>query len=665
MKKAIKWLLIVGGGFVALVILALLIVPMFIDVQEYKPRIETMVSDATGRPFRIGGDINLSLFPWVGISLSELHLGNPEGFEEKDFLNVKFFEVRIKLIPLISKDIQVKRFILENPRIVLVKNKSGRGNWEGLGKPPKEKEKTEERGAEEGLPIKSLAVGEVTIKNGSLLWIDHMKGARKEISDLTLKLRDVSLDQPIQLALSANLDGQPMELKGNVGPVGKDPGKGTIPFDFAVRALKELDMNIKGKIVDPATRQIFDLEIVISPFSPRKLVKSLGQDFPVKTADPEALNNVAFSARLKGNPQNVSVSDGTLKLDDSNIVFSAKAKDFLKPDVAFELKLDKIDLDRYLPPPAEKKPAEEEKKTKAGTSEGKKTDYSPLRKLVLDGAIKIGELKAHGAKIQDLYLNILGKNGLFQLDPLSLKLYDGDVSSKAGLDVRKDIPKSHMVLKAKGIKANPLLKDVLNKDILEGTVKASLDIAMAGDDAKKIKSTLNGKGDLFFKDGAIKGIDLAGMVRNAQAAFGLAKRGGGKPRTDFAELHLPFTMTRGIFKTPNATLKSPILRVLAAGKANLVKETLDFRIEPKFVATIKGQGDTKERAGITVPVLVTGTFSSPTFRPDLQSMIKDRLKKALPELKNILSDQNQQEGKPKPLEEKVKDLLKGLPFGSK
>ncbi len=64
-------------------------------------------------------------------------------------------------------------------------------------------------------------MGEFAVRKGSLLWIDHSKGERKEISDVTLRLQDVSLDRPIQLALSANLDGHPLELKGILGPVGK------------------------------------------------------------------------------------------------------------------------------------------------------------------------------------------------------------------------------------------------------------------------------------------------------------------------------------------------------------------------------------------------------------------------------------------------------------
>jgi AsmA protein len=111
---------------------------------------------------------------------------------------------------------------------------------------------------------------------------------------------------------------------------------------------------------------------------------------------------------------------------------------------------------------------------------------------------------------------------------------------------------------------------------------------------------------------------------------------------------------------------SPLVRVLAAGDADLVDETLDFRVEPKFVGTLKGQGDTVQRSGLMVPVLVTGTFSSPKFRPDLKGMLKRGLEEGLPqpsELKKILPGESMEEGESKPLEEQAKDLLKGLPFG--
>jgi len=668
MGKTIKWIGFIGVGLIVIIAAVLLLAPMFVDIQQYKPQIEQKVSEATGRPFTLDGDLQLSLFPWAGLSFSDLHLGNPPGFEQKDLLFVKSFDVKVKLLPLLFKDIQVKRFVLKGPRIALEKAKDGRVNWEGIGKPAPSKEKVAppEKGSPEGLSLKALVVGEFTITEGSVIWIDHSKGERKEISDVTLRLQDVSLDRPIQLAFSALLDENPVSLKGSVGPGGKDLGKGTVPLNISVNALKQVDMDVKGRIMNPATAPRFDLAISVSSFSPRKLVAALGQAFPIITADPDVLKRVAFHANLKGDPRNISISDGILDLDESRMTFFIKAGDFSKPDVTFDLNIDTIDLDRYLPPPGEKKPADEKKTSGGETPEKKKIDYTPLRRVVLNGTMKVGEIKVGNARIQDLNLKITGKKGIFHLDPVTLKLYEGDVSAKGTLDVRKETPKSNIELQAKGVQAGPLLQDILDKDFLKGTANTDVSLRMAGDDAERIKKTLTGKGDFLFKDGAIKGIDLPGMVRNVKAAFGLAEKVEEKPRTDFSELHVPFTITNGVVKTSGTTLKSPLLRVMTAGEANLIHETLDFKVEPKFVATIKGQEDIMKRSGVVVPVLVTGTFSAPKFRPDLKGMLKKGLEGELPEpseLKEILKDRSKLKEKTKALEKKAKELIKGFPFG--
>jgi AsmA protein len=857
MKKAIKWTSIVLGVLVVLVIAALLIVPMFVDINTYKPEIEKKVSEAIGRPFTIGGDIKLSLFPWAGVAMSDLRLGNPPGFREKNFVLVKSFDVQVKLLPLISKDIQVKRFVLDGPRVVLEKDKHGRGNWEDLGRPskkappkhPKEETKASKGGISTALPIKSLAVGEFAIKNGLVLFIDHAKGIRRELSDFNLRLQDVSLDRPIRLALLAQLDKKPLSLEGSIGPVGKDPGKGTIPLSLSVKALNELDIGLKGKIVDLATRQQFDLALEVSPFSPRKVMAALGQAFPVVTADSKALSDLALKAKVKGDSKQVTLSNGFLNLDGSKMTFSMKAKAFNLPDVTFNFDLDKIDLDRYLPPPEKKKIAGERVKAKTPGAGKKKPDYTPLRRLIVDGTIRVGELKAQGVAARDVYVKVTGRNGRFQFNPLSLKLHEGGVSvrgsidvgredprfdialqvqpfsprrlfadmgkafpvktadpkaltrvgfkaklkgdlknsmvldgtmdvdksrlsyfvkakdfntpdvtfkldvddldldrylppsgekkvaeekgkppetgqkrpdystlrkmtldgtmqaaklkfnnarmqnlklkvigekgvfhlspvylsmyrgvvsAKGTFDVRQDTPKSNLKLHAEKVQIGPLLRDVLKKDVLEGTARADMVLRMSGDDPVRIKQTLNGSGELLFQDGAIKGFDLAGMVRNIKATFGLAARGGARPKTDFSELKAPFTITNGIVNTRQTSLMSPLLRVVASGNADLVKETLDIRIEPKVVASLKGQGDAKIRSGLIVPILVTGTFSSPKFRPDLKGAVEQTIKKGLAapsRLKEIITGGDEEGSPSKVLEEKVKGLLKELPFG--
>ncbi len=661
MKKAIKWIAIIGGGLVVLIVALLLIVPMLVDLQKYKPAIERQLTRTTGRPCSIGGDLRLSLFPWVGLAFSDLHVGSPPGFAEKDLLNVKSFDVKVRLVPLLSKDVQIQRFVLDGIKVVLEKNKQGRGNWEGIGKGPEEAvpepaEKTsKEKEPQEALPIKALTVGEFAIANSSIRFIDHASGTKQELSNVNLRLKDISLERPIRVSLSAVMHGHPLSLDGELGPVGKDPGRGKVPLDISVKVLQEVELHLQGSLIEPATDKQFDLAFEVSPFSPRKLMSTIGQPLPVATKDPQVLNRVALKGKVKGSPQSVNVSDGVLELDESKLNLALKVREFSGPDVSFDLTLDKINLDRYLPPPSQEKGAGESKK-----AEPKKSDYTPLRKLVLEGSIQIGALTLKNAKMEDLHLKVSGKNGTFQLDPVTAKLYQGTLATKGSVDVSQDIPKTNVHLQVKGVQAGPLLKDLTAKEFIEGVGQFDAEIGMAGAEPDKIKRSLNGKGELLFRDGAIKGIDLAGMVRNVQAAFGLANAGE-RPRTDFSELSVPYAITDGVASTTNATLASPLLRVLAAGKANLVEEKLDFRVEPKFVGTLKGQGDSKERGGITVPVRVTGTFSSPKFQPDLKGLAEKRLKKdLLPTLeKRLQGDQEGQEAQPTP-SDALKGILKGL-----
>ena len=661
MKSFLKWGAIIVGCLAVVIIAALVLIPMFVDVAKYKPVLESKVTEATGRPFSVGDDLSLSLFPWAGISFSNLSLGNPDGFTEKDFIKVKSFEVRVKLWPLISKDIQIKRFVLNEPQIVLVKNKKGSENW-AQPKPaaeatPEEKSTpTETTAGGLGIPLSALTAENVSIKNGTAIWIDHTTGTRKEIKEIGLTLTDVSLDRPVKLSFSAQLDKKPLSLEGVVGPVGTGLKEGKIELDLTLKALEQLVLRLKGNLENLVMSPGVDLDLDIAEFSPRKLMSELGQEFPVATTDPAALSRVALKAHVKADAKKASLTDGNLELDQSKLKFSAAVAEFSKPDLKFDLDLDQINLDRYMPPKSDQ--PSEEKTSESAEPVKKKTDYDPLRRLILDGALKIAKLTVNKAKIEDVVLQIRAKNGVFNLDPLKLKMYQGNAAGKAVLNVAKDTPRSNINLRLNNIQAGPLLQDVLEKELLEGATSADITMAMVGDDPEKIKKTLNGKGELRFNDGAIVGIDLSAMARNVGAAFGLAEKGEKRPRTDFAELLVPFTIKNGVANTPQSSLKSPFIRITAVGTADLVKETLDFRVDPQAVATIKGQGDEAKRSGIMVPILVSGTFSEPKFRPDLSAATQQRIEKEIFESKEVQKILENEELKP--LEKKAKGMLKGL-----
>ncbi len=366
MKSLMKWVLIGGGLLVVLIVGAIVLIPRFVDVQKYKPMIEEVVTGQTGRSFSMGDDIKLSVFPWVGVSLADIRLGSPKGFESKDMIFVKRFEVRLKVMPLISRKIEVSTFVVDTPRFFLEKAKNGKANWENIGPVPQsnkkkagpEKKDTEKQDKAAGpsggkLPIESLIVGNFSILNGFVSYVDQAAGLKKEVTDLDLTLTDISLDKPIGVKLSAKLDGNPISLEGSAGPVGKEPGKEDLNLDMTLKILEQLSIQLKGKIIEPMAAPKIAMDLEVGLFSPRKLFSGMGQPFPVKTADPKVLDKVALEARIEGSATALNLSKGILTLDDSRLTFMLDAKAFDKPDLKFDLSLDSIDLDRYLPPKQE------------------------------------------------------------------------------------------------------------------------------------------------------------------------------------------------------------------------------------------------------------------------------------------------------------------------
>jgi len=442
-------------------------------------------------------------------------------------------------------------------------------------------------------------------------------------------------------------------MSSAVGPLGSTLGQGLVPLELSADAFDHLKLRIKGTLENWPVAPRMRVDVEAAEFSPRRLLAAIETPAP-PTADFKVLERAALKAHLHADANAVTVSDAVLMLDDSKLNFSAKIKDLARPNVAFDLHLDQIDIDRYLPPPSKAGAGS----APIGQSSGPappKTDYTPLRKLILDGRARIDQLTVANARAQDVVLKIAAKDGILSLDPFSMKLYQGTAAGKTMVNLTGDRPVTEVHLNLDQVQVNPLLKDVADKDFLEGSTQARITISTTGDDPARIKQNLDGRGNLVLSDGAIVGVDLANMVRNAKAALGGEVKTGRKPRTDFAELAVPFTIENGIFHTPESVLKSPLLRLQASGRADLVKETLDFRVASKVVGTIKGQGDDKDRAGLGVPVIVSGTFASPAFRPDLEGLARDRLKQAL----------SPSASGGAPVKEKAGELIKGLLPGKK
>ena len=665
MKRGLKWVIILAVAMILASVAVVLIVPGLVDVRRFKPRIERMISQATGCPFELGGDMRLSIFPWTAIAVSDVRLGNPSGFSGDDMVRVSSFEVEVKFLPLVMsrfRDIQVRRFILKGPQVVLERNTRGMANWEMIGKrsPAGAGRAAEPQGETGVFPVNAVSADELIVEDGALTWTDQTTGSRVQVSDIRLELRDVSLAHPVPVVFSASVDGKPFGFTGSVGPLGTNPGRGEIPLDISMHAFGQLKIDLKGTVTDPLSRPRYRLSVDIPSFSPRKLMKAAGLDLPVTPADPGVLNRVTLHANLKGSPDYLSVPDGRFGMDETHVKFSCRAEEFSGPNVTFDMDVDRMDVDRYLPPDNRGDTGRESAGAGSPVHQGIKTDYSPLRRLVLDGALRVGKLRVSDVWMQDVDCRVTGKNGLFRVEPLNLKLSDGKLTARGSLNVKKDVPRGDVRFEAEGIRVQPLLSALLKKDFLEGKLNADLRFSFVGDDIKGIEKSLKGGGSVRITDGAVKGIDLTAMVRNTDGAYGFSGGKGARRRTEFSRFESPFDMKNGIIYTDNTTMLSPLFRFHTHGRINLLTRTVDLRIESTFVTTRKKDTEKMKRSEVTVPVLVTGSLSSPQFRPDLRGLAQEKLEEKVFKSKKFRRIFEKEEMKS--VEKNVKSLLEGF-FG--
>ncbi|EMG37732.1 putative protein involved in outer membrane biogenesis [Desulfocurvibacter africanus PCS] len=222
MRKPFKIGLIIFGVLVALVIVAALVLPMIVDPNQYKGRIAQEIQKATGREFVIAGDIDLSVFPWLGVEIGRMHMANAEGFGDEPMIAVENAEVRVKLLPLLSRELIVDTVVIQDPVIRLAKNEQGRTNWQDIldhmerqaAEKPAEPEQPKEPGAS---PLQKVELAGLEIENGLLVWSDMQAKASYEIRELNVDVGELSMEaQPFPVSVDCAFVASQPQASGNL-----------------------------------------------------------------------------------------------------------------------------------------------------------------------------------------------------------------------------------------------------------------------------------------------------------------------------------------------------------------------------------------------------------------------------------------------------------------
>jgi AsmA protein len=221
-----------------------------------------------------------------------------------------------------------------------------------------------------------------------------------------------------------------------------------------------------------------------------------------------------------------------------------------------------------------------------------------------------------------LALRLQGTN--LTVDLAEIALYGGQGSGQIDVQVVDGAPRISHRFRLENLEALPFLRDAADFDRLRGRATGEVALQTSGRTQRELLQNLSGQGQTALRDGAIVGINVAGMVRNVAAAY-QGEAIDGERETDFAELSGSFQVSNGILTNNDLWLQAPALRVAGSGQLNLPQRTVNYRVEPRAAPTLEGQGGQRELAGVLVPVIVRGPWDNLTFTPDLESVARRAL----------------------------------------
>ncbi len=712
MKGLLKWIFGLIGALLLLLVIVAVGATLFIDPNDYRDTIAAKVQEQTGRELNIEGEINLSLFPWLGLELGAMELGNAKGFGKKPMARIGAAEARVKLLPLLKMQTEIDTVVLRGLELNLQRRANGMTNWDDLVKAePKAVAKAEEAPAAEADPqklqqlLEALAIGGIIIEEANVSWSDQQNKQSFSLKQFNFSSGEIRIGEAIPLKLSTQLASSAPKLEGAVefsGDVTADPlaqryridgmalttklhGKvvpggtlearlgGGVAVDLAAQSLNvvalslsaqglELKLSAEGKqIIDKPS---FSGNFTTNEFVPRQLLAGLGIALP-EMADPSTMGKAKLSSQFTAGLDSVALTGLALKLDETTFGGKASVAKFATPVIRYTLNLDEMDVDRYLPPPSDK-PA---------TAPGAPTEPSApielplalLRSLDIDGSFTVGKVKVMNLRTDTIVTTVRAKGGKFRVHPLSANLYQGGYSGDIGFDVSGRQPLISLNEKLSGVQSGPLLMDFMGKEYVTGKAQLAAKMTARGLEPMDIRKTLNGKGSFEFANGAVNGMNLGHLIRKAYALY--KKQPAPKEEkkaTDFADLSGSFQVKNGLVSTNDLSARSPLFQVAGKGSADLVSEKLDLRLDTTIVSDIRDASGqrTGEMGGEKVPVTIKGTFTEPKFGVDIagifEAKAKAEVEKKKAEVKKQVDKRVDEEKKKlqKGVEDKLKNMFK-------
>ena len=618
------------------------------DPNDYKDEIRQIARDKANLELDLKGDIGWSLFPWLGLELHDTTLASAAS-PDKPFANLALLGLSVRVMPLLRKEVQMSDIRVEGLDLTLARDEKGRGNWEDIGRPaqaastpapategtPAPAEQPKPAGSER--PLK-LDIDSLTVNNARVDYTDAKTGQQYSAEGIELTTGAIREGAAIPFKLSAFFGTNKPVLRAKTeltaslrfdralkryqledaklgGEASGEPFKGkTLTFSAQGQLLADLGANIAEwnslKLSANQLRALGELKVhdldktprlegglSIAQLDLREFLTGLGVELPAMQ-DANTLKRFELATQLKGSPSDLALEQLTLKLDDSSFSGRLAVADIERQALRAQLKADKLDLDRYLPPKkkddASARQAEiqgtvasagqgttplPEKPTQQAWSEAPLLPLDSLRKLDLEADLAFGQLTLDKLPITDARLKARGKAGQITLEQLRGGLYGGEFDASAQLDVRSDVPQLSARKRISHVPVEKILKALDQKPPVRGTLDLNADLRTRGNSEKAWIDALNGTASFVLNDGALLDANLEQQLCQGIALLNrktLTTSYEGK-ETPFQELRGSLTFTNGVASNPDLKARIPGLTLNGNGDVDLRVLGMDYR----------------------------------------------------------------------------------------
>ncbi len=625
MTRLLKWSAGILAGIIILAVIAVVVVIYNTDFNSFKTKLSQAVYDATGRELIINSDVDVGIGLSPSLVMSDINFMNADWGTRKEMVKVGRFEVKVSLLPLIKGNIEVNRFILKDPDILIETDKNGNTNLEfkpgdktaAVKKEPSERESKPSDKGNKKVALPGVIINQFEIVNGTLTYRDGKTG-KTEVVKLNHLTADIKgLDNPLNFDLSGAYNDYPFEVKGVIGSIKgiNDPSM-EWPLDISVNAFG-VSSEIKGAIKDPLEQKGINIDFNLKIDDWNSLSELAGQDLPVKDAfsvSCSVVDNSIKSYQVK----DLEIVLGKSRID-GYIALNLAGK---VPAVDASLSSNELDLRPFMPEDkaSEKKPEVNKEKAPAkGNSKIFPSDPLPLDSLKLvDGNFKIrfDKIIMPQTVISNFVTDTSLKNGALTVKPFKADMGGGSIKLEMALKPKGKRADLYTVMNIKGVEISDVLAEAGVAESAEGAVDADIDIKGSGDSVASIMAGLKGYLRFIMNDGRISNKFIDEL--DAEYSKGIFRLlNPAKEKKEYTAVRcmvIRLDMVNGIADTTAFVFDTSVMSVIGNGDINLKSETLDISLDP----TTKGEvaGYDLKLGELTQPFKLGGTLSEPSLKVD-------------------------------------------------